>query len=137
MDRYLFRGKCEKTGKWAIGKLAGEETDPVIQESLLVQQTDDMYMPFMQLFGVCVDPDTVGQCTGSEDENEALIFDGDIIDIADIGVGVVVWMTNYYGIKWVKRLNPYRTPPYAGSLSQHFLNASVIGNIHDNPELLN
>jgi len=70
------------------------------------------------------------------DLNDGLIFEGDILDIADVGIGIVAWLTNYYGIKWVKRLNPNRTPPYAGSLSQHFLNASIIGNAHDNPELL-
>lgn len=87
-------------------------------------------------------PETVGQCTGLKDKNKKLIFEGDIVErysyYDDIWgfsytaecYGVIVWNTNDYcwNIKVNDELIPFND--YDWDISM------VVGNIHDNPELL-
>lgn len=77
-----------------------------------------------------VDPETVGQYTGSTDKNGVKIFEGDIVRAithsTDIYVEAVTFKNGAFWYKnwsWVK-------------FGFKFEKAEVIGNIHDNPELL-
>lgn len=82
-----------------------------------------------------VDPDTVGECTGLTDKNGKLIFEGDILEHhaqSNIVVnrGVVNWDAK--NARWAHQLNTMNPCFY-----MHNPNAvEIIGNIHDNPELL-
>ena len=82
-----------------------------------------------------VDPDTIGQFTGLTDKNGKRIFEGDIVDHyvqGDFIVnrGVVFW--DEKNAQWAHRLNTMK-PNFYMYNSNAF---EVIGNIHDNPELL-
>ena len=85
-------------------------------------------------FGQIVDPSTVGQYVGLTDKNGKKIFEGDIVEGFDFcadddGYGVVTWDDGGFLV-------------FNGSLCGSFVenyngrDFEVIGNIHDNPELI-
>ena len=76
-------------------------------------------------------PETVGQYTGVTDKNDTKIFEGDIVT-----------MPSYHGGKH-KTVVYFKNGKFAVDGSNYSFkdicprNMEVIGNIHDNPELLN
>ncbi len=77
-----------------------------------------------------VDPNTVGQFTGLTDRDGKEIYEGDIIHHGDPNIRYVIeW--NDTGLR-AKQLG---SSSYAGIYYWRGV-TSVIGNIHDNPELL-
>lgn len=140
-DRYLFKGKRVDNGEWAQGYLYG------IWEKryILWGMTNDI--PNM----IEIDPSTICQCTGLKDINGKLIWENDILDgftYPYMSDGVhnyyaeVFWCDNVssFGICTQK----YPESKVAGiSAGNTELMADwnpndweVIGNIFDNPELL-
>lgn len=125
-DRYLFRGKRVddyKKGEWEHGHLCmskafdgGEWNIPTIQDAKGYRRE--------------VDPATLGQCTGLKDKNGKLIFEGDIVRFVRNGTGVVAW--NKYELAW-EFSKPNSLVCYNGYAGDMY---KIIGNIHDNPELL-
>ena len=126
MDRYLFRGKAVIDGKWYYGHLSTVDDTgvPVILE------------PGKENHWLKVIPETVGQFTGLVDKNGVKIFEGDIVRYGNferqpeplVDIGIVEWKDGCFlidgeYIDWVA--NEYRNREI-----------EVIGNIHDNPELL-
>lgn len=119
MREIIFRGKT-KDGKWVYGDL-------VTMQNICIANTWHEV--------IRVKDETVGQYTGQEDKNGKKIFDGDLCyyfdsncDEDDGGLKVVY----EYGGYWLKG------DGFAISFCQINTNTDVevIGNIHDNPELL-
>lgn len=77
-----------------------------------------------------VDPETVGQYTGSSDKNRTKIFEGDVVRaitrFTDIYVEAVTFKD---GAFWYKNWSWFK-------FGFKFEKAEVIGNIYENPELL-
>ena len=121
-DRYLFKARRLNNGEWVQGYLYG------IWEKryILWGMTNDI--PAM----IEVNPSTICQCTGLRDENGKLIWENDIIKCR-LGKTIVLWdeaewkIKKHDGFIWYKDL-------YYWVISAR--NAEVIGNIFDNPELL-
>ena len=115
MLRYEYRGK-EKTIGWVYG-------------SLLYFGANEYAIHLLNAEGsLIVDPETVGQYTGLKDKNGVKIFEGDIVDWVD---------SDYYirrdVVRWINGGLVLCNSSYTvGSYPQN----KVIGNIHDNPELL-
>ena len=146
MREILFRGKGFD-GEWYEGSLLIETHEKPSETSVcyLIKNTtygydsdyafDNTYMSGCE---AAVIPDTIGQYTGFTDKNGKRIFEGDIVDVeydiqyvgvaADrIGLFVVVFDDGSF----MKQKND-------GGLF-HFIpsdKCEVVGNIHDNPELL-
>ena len=128
MREILFRGKIQGLTDWIYGYYAKSGENHFI---LLDTDNEDNYS--------IVDPQTVGQYTGLKDKNGKKIFEGDICKTYFESythsweeVGVVTEFCGAYGIESAD-----------GKRFRAFINESVytrsnevIGNIHDNPELL-
>lgn len=124
----LFRGKCENTGEWHYG---GIETNRVHFAIIY-----DKEMPYNNLCKVI--PETVGQYTGKEDIKHKKIFEHDIIRFNKKYIAKIIynqktcsfeaWYTFIAGAYGEKATNTFNLT----SLDD----IEVIGNIHNNPELL-
>lgn len=140
MREILFRGKCNEVGKyngqWIEGFYAEDDNKPII-----VRNTGPR-------FGYFCEPNSIGQYTGLTDKNGKKIFEDDIIRVkcsirCPIGVGNS-FRIGTYDIDYIASvifddcrfcLAKANGEIYEIPLSSE--NIEVIGNIHDNPELLN
>ena len=139
MDReILFRGKRMDNGKWVEGwycpkKTGHYEGDRFVEEMqsiIIVSMTGGGYQ-----YAV-VDPRTVCQYTGLTDKNGKKIFERDIADVYD----------DYLKIEWDEVYASFcfvRTDSQNREFYKYFFgencgeeNCEVIGNIFDNPSLL-
>ena len=128
MREIKFRGKRLDNGEWVDGYLHL----PIGGDNLMIQvsNTDSL----------AVIPDTVGQFTGLHDKNGKEIYEGDIIR-GNCGHGEVRHLISFYDMiaSFVAEMLPDIDISDYCSLSQIWIlkyNKDVIGNIHDNPELL-
>ena len=128
MREILFRGKSKSInkGKWIYGSFI-KDTDLnaccIINKSLVYE---------------LVDRETVGQFTGFIDKNGKKIFEGDIVEFTDKYTGekgraeivfeAFKWKYSgcYYGVNPIVWL----------CIDDKSIEFEIIGNIHDNPELL-
>lgn len=119
MREILFRGKRKDNGEWVHGSLI-TETSPFNKNMVMTHIYDNGCNEIL------VDPRTIGQYTGLTDKNGKKIFEGDIVT-CDYFCGVV----HLYEGGWcVTEKDNY--PEYLYDL----INLKVIGNIHDNSELI-
>ena len=119
MREILFRGKTEK-GEWIEGFYVKDVIETYI------------YDRYRNTRMQSVIPETVGQYTGLTDKNGKKIFEGDIIK-GYWNVTLVIFYDEVSTSYRVKTSTGHeREPSYYGV--EKF---EVIGNIHDNPELLN
>ena len=88
-----------------------------------------------------VDPETVGQFTGLTDsitaKNGTKIFEGDIvrcISMTDTANMVVIFEDGEFRMVLCEKYNNYI--PGCGFYAIRCFDKEIIGNIHDNPELL-
>ena len=130
VDRYLFRGKRLDNGEWVQGCVAlGKPFGSEISIATIIE-LDTLS------FGVEIDPTSIGQYTGVKDKRGVLIFEGDVLRVMFDDckfVGAV-----RYGETCVSSCTFYvDTGNGVKLLHQHNKNhIEIIGNIHDNPELL-
>jgi len=124
MSEILFRAKCTDDDMWVDGYISKVEEHYVI--------SDD------EGFGVYVNPETVGQFTGLTDKNNgAKIFEGAIIK--GKFCNYVIWYDEterafVYGESYKGGYRHHMSDYLLKSAFPHGI--EVIGNIHDNPELL-
>ena len=126
MREILFRGRTVKE-QWAYGLLAHIGNAWYISNKAGVATAYEVI------------PSTVGQFTGLKDRNGKKVFEGDIVRVSrgkDIETGEIQY--NKYGV-WVIVYDKFycNTFPYIFTSSDSNVWIKVIGNIHDNPELLN
>nr|DAZ59133.1 MAG TPA: YopX protein [Caudoviricetes sp.] len=123
-DRYLFRAKRKDNGEWT--------------EGFLLKRWDGLWIfTIDEKFADLIIPSTLCQCTGLKDKNGKLIWENDILSghiddefPEDETRKRVVWhengwCTNEPGCDYYEELDDFDSE-----------NFEVIGNIIDNPELL-
>lgn len=128
-DRWLFKAKRADNGEWVQGYLYG------IWEKryILWGMTNDV--PNM----IEVDPTTICQCTGMKDKNGKLIWENDIVKDKNSNFYIAIWWNDYYQYCWVCIKSIIEI--FVGRkrdlwvIAENF-KIEVIGNIFDNPELL-
>ena len=121
----LFRGKQLNTGKWFFGNLFDKDT----KGRTHIGTTD------CECFNI--DPETVGQCIGISDKHGIEIFEDDIVKYFEPNsktwhTRIVRWDWRFAGFglfdkesEWCKESDWLKIK-----------DIEVIGNIHDNKELL-
>lgn len=123
MREILFRGKRKDNGEWVKGSLWDEIPGKLVG---------------IATYGSCcfrhVDLATVGQFTGLTDKNGTKIFEGDIVTIPGSKMMGLPAPVAYFpkGAVFQIRRNGYN----AITLWDAEETVEVIGNIHDNPELM-
>lgn len=122
----LFRGKRIDNGEWVDGYLFCDKDGDVC-----ITREEEAHTP-----EYWVDPSTVGECTGLKDKNGKLIFEGDICRNTRTGEIVSVkWHGTMAGYVWSKRKGNGHIFDF-GELFRACDKYEVIGNIHDNGELI-
>lgn len=128
----LFRGKCCTTGEWVEGFLGIE----VLDDYVIQQFSFDEYFASECIDQYSVKLETVGQYTGLTDKNGKKIFEGDILegDLEDSLDPGAKWRSEIIWGKfgWNCKGNKISLPMDEYDIRE----GEVIGNIHDNPELL-
>ena len=151
MREILFRGKDPETGTWYEGfYMALSDTTYCFRGDydahpdntkhyIVFDRMTDWGLPNQHL-RADADPSTVGQYTGLKDKHGKRIFEGDIIVCRQpingnwinevIEIGYVEMKHGAFGLH--RKQGYYR--PFKDWLEDY--EYEVIGNIHDNPELL-
>lgn len=143
MREILFRGKRLDNGEMVCGAYYKQTEfygDPVEKHFIITSHECLEFDQALEYFEV--DPDTIGQYTGLKDKNGKQIFEGDIViyDNSPYNAycepqrGVIAWRNGSLCFKY----KPWTSVMYRPLCSDDFFAAKcdVIGNIHDNPELL-
>ena len=132
-NRFICRGKRKDNDEWVEGYyVCLNENCHRIYIGYAEKDCGDYYPEYCEVI-----PETVGQCTGLKDKNGKLIFEGDILlFINDDGEKTpykVFWSEEYAGYIIVTNDRAVDTMDCWDKYRKNF---EVIGNIHDNPELL-
>lgn len=124
MREILFRGKSLDNGKWEIGYLLENQG-----RTFIYQATNDNGR--ISVAAVEVDPATVGQYTGMKDRNGKKVYEADILTDKFGSIGVVEWRDGGFVVDFGDT-DIFDLSDCFGDSYQMW----VIGNIHDNADLI-
>ena len=136
MREILFRGKRIDNDEWVCGSFCMDAVEQLnglcgVDGFIRVYDKDSGKMQMHE-----VDRETVGQFTGLTDKNGKKIFEGDIVKVLqgkDKGIAYVGFENGAF------MLYPRTGDIYERTLWAYWYNdwdVEIIGNIHDNPELV-
>lgn len=125
----IFRAQRMGTKEWLFGDLIQLEKDfTKVFEILDWSKVSDKKAKSKENLQVI--PNTVGQFTGLTDKNGKKIFEGDLLQNDKEIIFEVQWHGALYGFfGYVKKWG-------SAYSAADFVNYIIVGNIHDNPELL-
>lgn len=103
----------------------------------LVFTEDYVCMTAPHTYNKKVEANTVGQYTGLTDKNGKKIFEGDILDTLDRLIQVV-WLKGnaQFDLKFVRYAHDKIITNFKGIEMRDLCSYEIVGNINDNPELL-
>ena len=147
MREIKFRGQRVDNKEWVYGSLHEQEIECekqyfkdgannhylAVVARPVIEVTDDSSSELLNDYAVI--PSTVGQYTGLKDKNGVEIYEGDILDAGD-RIVKVVWH-EHCGV-WDSKFISYKGKTTSNGIEaiDWKYRAEVIGNIHENKELL-
>ena len=143
-DRYLFKAKRADNGEWEIGSLIALPTGEYEISNKCNNPPDCDPMWDKVVITHKVEPSTICQCTGLKDKNGNLIWENDVVK-ATVRQNSLCQSSSYsdfyqisyqekYCYFYLKKKN--NNLLFDGNWSYYLKSIEVIGNIFDNPELL-
>lgn len=134
MDRYLYKTKRLDNGEWVQGVPFEIEGKQVIlikdNENLLRVHYIEENMWTAEIYAIEVDASTICQCTGLKDKNGKLIWENDIVKINNSKGNVLITFGDFEIICTIPNEKYYK------HRLEYDTEYEVVGNIFDNPELL-
>ena len=137
MREILFKAKRLDNGEWVCGSCVytfcedknGIVVGVKVGKRWIVEENGNM---------VWVDEDTICQFTGLKDKNGKLIWENDIVRDDNENIYKAFWQDRYYQFSWIC-VKSDKLPIGAkwDFWSIRNYEIEVIGNIFDNPELMN
>ena len=151
MRRVLFRGKSKYNNEWIYGSLIrlGEESFSDLDRYGIIDKGDTIGSISCYNFQIDeIIPTTVSEFTGLIDKNNNRIFEGDIIKLYNgelrkvfFNEETLQWEMCFVNVKSCEVNHLINTQPLANIMIElaygYPCSTEVIGNIWDNPELLN
>ena len=135
MREILFRGKRLDNGEWAEGFYISHLNACHYIIPFRTGGFEAIDNSFYVHKWFKVDPSTIGQYTGLKDKNGKMIFEGDILLLDDMN-GIVNYGTGCFCVKLPSPNYLYLNNPAIDMVLNEYPGLEIIGNIHDNPELL-
>lgn len=144
MKNILFRGKCVDDGKWIEGYYLHKPNDACIGESNeehLIVKYKFLDWDLSELIGGKVDPESVCQYTGVNDECGRKVFEKDIIGVEydDSDYERIMSWHEYFEVYFSETKHAYYVRHADGDvypLNEFDSDYYVVGNIIDNPKLM-
>jgi uncharacterized phage protein (TIGR01671 family) len=134
MDRYLYKAKRLDNGEWVQGVPFKVEGKWVLlindNENLLRTHYIEENMWTAEIYAIEVDSTTICQCTGLKDKNGKLIWENDIVKINNSKGNVLITFGDFEIICTIPNEKYYK------HRLEYDTEYEVVGNIFDNPELL-
>lgn len=134
MDRYLYKAKRLDNGEWVQGVPFKVEGKWVLlindNENLLRAHYIEENMWTAEIYAIEVDSTTICQCTGLKDKNGKLIWENDIVKINNSKGNVLITFGDFEIICTIPNEKYYK------HRLEYDTEYEVVGNIFDNPELL-
>lgn len=137
-DRYLFRAKRIDNGEWEIGSLICLPNGEYEIANKCANPPDSDTMWGKCVIAYKVDPYTICQCTGFKDKNGKLIWENDIVEAWSQGMCAIGKIKHRIDGTWIMY------PAWQNGEMWYLLpndngitTVEIIGNIFDNPELMN
>lgn len=138
-DRYLFKAKRLDNGEWVQGYyVKGLDLFKDFEETHLIFEPNTVFYSSGETDGWRkVDPSTICQCTGLKDKNGKMIWGNDVVKDKHGNFYKAFWRNNYYQFSWIcVKSDVFSIGAKWDLWSFKSFEIEVIGNIFDNPELL-
>lgn len=141
-NRYLFRAKRIDNGEWVTGNLIQNPFFKGVRSWISSEQEDKTRLRSISRTqalwnSIEVDSSTICQCTGLKDKNGKLIWEDDVVKDEHGNLYKAFWQSNYYQFSWVcVKSDVFSIGTKWDLWSFKSFEIEVIGNIFDNPELL-
>lgn len=141
-DRYLYKAKRKDNGEWMVGSLIILPNGKYEIANSCTNPPDSDPMWKSCVITHLVDPDTICQYTGLKDKNGELIWENDIVKfdiywyekLVSSTISQIKWCNDLCALSLVVNNRGIRST--LGILIDSNKEVEVIGNIFDNPELL-
>lgn len=134
IDRYIFRAKRKDNNEWVTGYYVFQRKCSGVFGQMISELDFDRHL-IIDLRGNSheVIPETVVRCTGLKDKNGKLMFEGDIVHFKTPAYHYKNCRIKYQA--FYARYCAIDNKGYEYPMDKAF-EYEVIGNIYDNPELL-